>query len=146
VNLFASFTPSWSESDYWIVGGDGQHVLGSSGLAVDCASFRDAGDNPSCLATDNGRTTIFALDLAEHRLDARATLPGWLFDVRDEGGGRLSGRLGADAVVIDAGTLRAWRVRAGDTLRMSAVAANSHILSAVVEDDARSYLRTYRLP
>ncbi|HMD36153.1 MAG TPA: M48 family metallopeptidase, partial [Vicinamibacterales bacterium] len=91
VNLFASFTPSWSESDYWIVGGDGQHVLGSSGLAVDCASFRDAGDNPSCLATDNGRTTIFALDLAEHRLDARATLPGWLFDVRDEGGGRLSG-------------------------------------------------------
>ena len=144
--LLAALTPSWFESDYWIVGEDGQRVLGTSGLNVDCASFRGADDGPSCIASDNKRTTIFSLDLAARQLDASATFPGRLFGIRDEGSGRLSAHLGGDAVVIDAGAQHAWRMRADGRMWIAAVAANSRILAAVVEDEERSYLRTYRLP
>ena len=145
IALLAPTASTRLESDYWIVGDEGERVLGTSGLSVDCRSFQVADGIPSCIASDTGQTTIFSLDLAALRLDAKTTFDGRLSSVRDEGNGRLAANLNGDAVVIDAGARRAWRVRADGRRRTAAVAAGSGIMATVVDDGTRSYLRTYRL-
>jgi Zn-dependent protease with chaperone function len=144
--LAYSFAPSWIESDFWIVGRDGTRPLGTSGLTVDCHSKQDAGGNPACAAFDGTHTTLFTLDLATGRLDARATLRGRLFGSEDDGSGWWTGHIDGATVAIRADGERAWRIESDRNAWIRGLAINGGKAAAIVSDASSASLTTFVVP
>jgi Zn-dependent protease with chaperone function len=144
--VFTLFTPTWTESDFWISGDDdSRRTLGTSGLTIDC-SMRTIDDRPLCTAFDGSDTTVFSVDMGKGHLDAAATLHGHFSAGVGDASGWTAGRWDGHPIAFRTGAAQAWRIRVGDDEWVRAAAANDHIIATIGTSGTRSMVRTYATP
>jgi Zn-dependent protease with chaperone function len=144
--LLNMLAPSWTESEFWIVGTDGNRPVGTSGLTVDCRAFAMNEDVSGCAVFDGARTTLFSLDLRSGDLDARATLQGRLRSSDHDGSGWITGQVDGQPIALRLEQARAWQIAAEPHAWVTAVGASPGGIATVAQAHRNSILRVYSLP
>jgi len=144
--LMNMLAPSWTESDFWLVGDDGSHFVGTSGLTVDCRAFKVSDDVSGCAVFDGSRTTLFSVDLRSGKLDARATLQGRLDSPDSDGRGWITGHLDGQPLALRLDQPRAWQIPSEARTWATAVGASAGGVATVVQERRNSTLRVYAPP
>ena len=133
------------ESRFSTIDDRGYSTFATSRLDVTCRTTASDDEGPTCTAFDGTRTHFFAIDAAQRRVAALASMIGRFFYRRPAGGGWIAGIWDGAPVLIRAATHEAIRVdgRKGDRPFTLAVAEN--VIGTVSSDTDGSTIRLYPL-